>query len=233
MDSVQADMPLRVFYGGTFDPVHCGHVAIARAARDALQAEVRLMPAADPPHRPSPGADAPHRARMLELAIAGEPGLAVDLRELERAARHPSVPSYSVDTLEQLRGRIGDTAPVAWLLGADSFAILPKWRDWQRLFELTHLVVAEREGNPLDEALPPELAAALSGRWAARPQDLRIAPAGRVLRLRQPLHAASATDLRARIADGRPWHDRVPPAVAAYIQRHGLYGAGVDTAPRL
>jgi nicotinate-nucleotide adenylyltransferase len=225
--------PLQVFYGGTFDPVHCGHLAIAHAAHEALQADVRLMPAADPPHRPPPGADAQHRARMLDLAVADRPGLLVDRRELQRAAADSKVPSYSVDTLGHLRQEIGDTAPVAWLLGADSFVSLPQWHQWQRLFGLTHLIVAEREGSPLEQGLPPELDAMLQGRWTRDAQDLRQAPAGRVLPLRQPLHAGSATDLRARIAGGHPWHERVPKAVAAYIERHGLYGAGADTAPRL
>lgn len=234
MDTQPTGSPeLRVFYGGTFDPVHCGHLAIARAARDALRAEVRLMPAADPPHRPPPGADARHRARMLDLAVAGEPGLVVDRRELERAAAGPAVPSYSVDTLGHLREEIGGGAPVAWLLGADSFASLPQWRQWRRLFDLTHLVVARRGGSPVREGLAPELAAVLEGRWTDDARDLRRSASGRVLCLRQPLHAGSATDLRARIADGRPWRDRVPPAVAAHIERHGLYGVGAATPPPL
>lgn len=207
-----------VFYGGTFDPVHDGHLAIARAARDALQATVRLMPAADPPHRAPPGANAAHRARMLDLAVAGEPGLRVDTRELARAGR-----SYTVDTLRELRAQVGGQVPVALVVGADSFLGLPQWREWQALFDLAHFVVADRPGSPLGEGLAPELAAALAGREAEDAAALRTAPAGRVLRLHQPLHAESASQVRQRIADGQPWQDRVPPAVAAYIQRHGLY----------
>ncbi|MEG0185234.1 MAG: adenylyltransferase/cytidyltransferase family protein, partial [Stenotrophomonas sp.] len=96
-------MGLRIHYGGTFDPVHLGHLAIARAARDQLQVAVRLLPAADPPHRAAPGADAAQRAHMLALAIGDEPGLLLDLRELERSTRQPGVPSYTVDTLRELR----------------------------------------------------------------------------------------------------------------------------------
>src|SRR5690606_20970232 len=109
-------MSLRIYYGGTFDPVHLGHLAIARAARDELQVAVRMLPAADPPHRAAPGADARQRCRMLELAIGEEPGLLLDRREVERAARQPGVPSYTVDTLVELRAELGPTRPLAWLV---------------------------------------------------------------------------------------------------------------------
>ena len=93
---------LRLYYGGTFDPVHEGHLAIARAARDELGVDVRFVPAADPPHRALTGADAEQRGRMLDLAVAGEHGLRVDRRELLRAGVDPSRPSYTVDTLREL-----------------------------------------------------------------------------------------------------------------------------------
>lgn len=213
-------MSLRVFYGGTFDPVHDGHLAIARAARDALDCTIALMPAADPPHRSAPGADAVQRCTMLELAIGRESGLCIDRRELRRDGR-----SYSVDTLHGLRTEFGARAPLALLVGADSFASLPTWHKWRELFALAHFVVAEREGSPLDRALPADLSEALAGRWCETPEDLRQAPAGRVLRLRQPLHAASASDIRRRIAAGQPWRHLLPAVVADYIQAHRLYGA--------
>ena len=208
-----------VLYGGTFDPVHDGHLAIARAARDTLQAEIRLMPAADPPPRPPPGAGGSDRAAMLELAVAGETGLRVDLRELRRDER-----SWSVDTLRALRREIGDERPVALVLGADSFAGLPTWKDWQALPGLAHFVVASRAGTPLDpRELDPALAEAIEGRIVDDPAALRAAPAGAVLYLGQPLHPQSATAIRAAIAAGEAWRDLVPAAVAAYIDRHGLY----------
>ena len=210
---------LRVYYGGTFDPVHNGHLAIARAAHAALDRMIRLMPAADPPHRPPPGADALQRAAMLDLAVAGEPGLLVDRRELERAGR-----SYSIDTLHALRAEYGPEAPLALLVGADSFLGLPTWKDWRDLFTHAHFVVAERPGNPLEDGLPPELAAIASGRWSSAPSDLETAPAGRIFRLRQPLHDESATEIRDLIASGEPWRDSVPAAVADYIEQHRLYG---------
>lgn len=221
-------MRLRIHYGGTFDPVHLGHMAIARAARDQLQVAVRLMPAADPPHRALPGADAEQRARMLALAIGDEPGLQLDRRELERAARQPGVPSYSVDTLRELRAELGPRQPLAWLVGADSLLGLPGWHAWEALFDLAHFIVADRPGSPLEQALPPALATALAGRWAAHARDLEKAPAGRVLRLQAPLREESASAVRQRIATGGDWRALLPAAVADYIADHGLYGAAAS-----
>ncbi len=206
-----------MYYGGTFDPVHHGHLAVARAARDGLSARVHLVPAADPPHRAAPGASAMHRARMLDLAVAGERGLCVDRREMARHGR-----SYSIDTLRGLRAEAGASTPLAWLVGADSFRDLPTWRDWQGLFDLAHFVVADRPGISLAE-LPPPLDGFSAGRWAGSPQDLHDAPAGRIWRLRQPLQPESGTRVREALALGEAIDGLVPPAVAAYIDRHGLY----------
>jgi nicotinate-nucleotide adenylyltransferase len=216
---------LQVFYGGTFDPVHNGHVAIACAARDACATGVRMLPAADPPHRPPPGASAPDRAAMIALAIAGVPGLLLDLRELERAG-----PSWTFDTLTALRAAMGTDVPIAWLVGADSLVGLPTWKAWRGLFALAHFIVADRSGSLLDSGLAPALEEALDGRWTDDADNLRESPAGLVLRLHQPLQAHSATDLRQRIADGLPWQDLVAPAVGDYIRDHRLYGAGTTAA---
>ena len=215
---------LQVFYGGTFDPVHNGHVAIACAARDACDTPVRMLPAADPPHRPPPGADATDRVAMVELAIAGVPRLLLDLRELERDG-----PSWTFDTLQALRATVGAEMPIAWLVGADSLVGLPTWKAWRELFTLTHFIVADRCGSRLDSGLAPELATALEGRWTNDADSLRQSPHGRVLRLHQPLQVHSATDLRLRIAGGQPWRHLVAPGVADYIEEHHLYG--VDDAP--
>jgi nicotinate-nucleotide adenylyltransferase len=214
-------MRLWLVYGGTFDPVHNGHLAIARSARDVLGVDVRMMPAADPPHRAPPGATAVHRARMLDLAVAGESGLKVDRRELERDGR-----SYTAHTLRALRRELGQDRPAALLVGTDSFLGLPEWKEWRSLFDLAHFVVAERSGSSIDRDLPAALAAELEGRWATAPRALDAAPAGRVLRLHQPLHEESASAIRDRIAAGGDWQARVPAAVAGYIQRHRLYGVG-------
>lgn len=162
---------------------------------------------------------------MLSLAIADEPDFHIDLRELRREGPH-----YSVETLRALRGELGAEVPVALLIGADSLLALPTWREWEALFGLAHFVVADRPGSGLDDALPPALANALAGRWCEDPDGLRAQPAGRLLRLRQPPHPASATRVRTGIAAGGQWRDLVPADVAAYIARQGLYGVhGVQT----
>jgi len=215
---------LFVLYGGTFDPVHHGHLAIARAARDALGTAIRLMPAADPPHRPPPGAAASDRMAMLELALRGEDGLLADPRELRRDER-----SWTVDTLRDLRREVGAAVPVALLLGADSFSGLPTWKDWRALFGYAHFIVASRTGSELEAgALDAALSDEISGRVVTDARSLRQAPAGRVLYLRQPLHPESATAIRKAIAAGEAWRERVPPAVADYIDHHRLYRDGDD-----
>ncbi|KAB7770085.1 nicotinate-nucleotide adenylyltransferase [Xanthomonas maliensis] len=214
---------LHLYYGGTFDPIHCGHLAIACAARDALKADVHVVPAADPPHRVAPGATAAQRARMVELALAGQPGLHLDRRELQRAG-HDSAPSYTVDTLRDLRQSLGPTPPIAWLLGADAFVGMQSWHQWQALFALAHLVIAARPGTALALDDAPALAAATQDRWVADPRGLIAAPSGRLWRLQQPLRAESASSVRAGIAAGAAWQAAVPAAVADFIEREGLYG---------
>jgi nicotinate-nucleotide adenylyltransferase len=217
-------MLLRAFYGGTFDPVHNGHLAIARAARDALGTTIWLMPAADPPHRAAPGATAEHRAAMLDLAIEGQAGLRVDRRELQRAIGSDA-PSFTIDTLHELRAKFGEQAPLAFVIGADSLHGFADWKAPEALIAGAHWVVAERPGSALDEHLPPPVARLVAGRWTLDPAALRTSPGGRVLRLRQPTTPESATQIRRRIAAGETWHHLLPLPVARYIVAHGLYGS--------
>ncbi len=207
-------------YGGTFDPVHAGHLAVARAVRDAFGAPVHLLPAADPPHRAAPGASAAQRAEMLALALDGERDLHLDARELGRPG-----PSWTATTLDEVRTALGPAAPLAWVVGADAFRGLPTWHRWPALLDLAHFVVVTRPGHAL-AALPPALAEVIDGRWATSPADLAARPAGRFLRIAMPPHPASATELRRRLAAGEATGHWLAPAVAAYIARHGLYGAG-------
>jgi nicotinate-nucleotide adenylyltransferase len=214
----------RILYGGTFDPVHQGHLAVAEAAAAAFDSDIFLIPSADPPHRAPPGADAGQRASMLDLAIKGHPRLHVDRRELRREG-----PSYSVDTLLDVRTEIGPSAPLVWLLGADAFCNLHRWYRWRDLFTLAHLAIATRPDHPL-EGLVPELQAASAGRWASHPAELVRAASGLLLPLDLPPRQEAASELRHRIAAGGHWEDDTPPAVAAYIRIHRLY-AGPQTCP--
>jgi nicotinate-nucleotide adenylyltransferase len=153
--------------GGTFDPVHYGHLRLAEEAADALALErVVLIPAALPNLRARPGTEAQHRLAMTRLAAADNPRLAVDDRELEREGV-----SYTVDTLAELRAEVGTRNPVWLILGADAFLRLPDWSRWLQLFDLAHVAVATRPGYPLEEAVnrSPQLAAEWNRRIVTLP----------------------------------------------------------------
>ncbi|MCW3480268.1 nicotinate-nucleotide adenylyltransferase [Neisseriaceae bacterium JH1-16] len=204
-------------FGGTFDPIHAAHLRLARALRDELDlAEVRLTPAGDPYHRSEqPGANAAHRLAMVEAAIAGEPRLTVDDREVRRQR-----PAYTVETLEELRAELGPTEPLWLLIGGDSLATLDSWWRWEDLFGLANLAVALRPGFSVD-ALP----AAVARHWQVRQvTDFpNQAASGTIRALTLPPVDVSATAIRARLQAGGPADGLVPDAVLAYIARHGLY----------
>ena len=160
---------------------------------------------------------------MLDLAVADEPGLVVDRRELRRAQTQPGSRSYTIDTLRELREELGESAPIALLIGADSLIGLPTWREWRQLSDYAHFVVAERLGSPLDGAKPEELSSFIEERRVSSPEKLTEAPAGGLFRLKHPLQMESASEIRRRIAMGQSWQDLVPPAVASYIADNRLY----------
>ena len=208
---------LHAMYGGAFDPVHDGHLAVARAAREVLDADIALVPTGDPPHRSRAHAATAHRVAMLERAIAGEPRLSIDRRELGRLG-----PSYTVETLAQLRAERGPHAPLAMIVGDDAFAGLPGWHRWTDLFDLAHVVVATR---PDAVAVPPALAAHIVDRLQTTPAALNESPSGCVYRLKLALHPQSSSTIRARCVAGLSLRGWVPEAVAGYIATHRLYRA--------
>lgn len=214
---------LRICYGGTFDPVHEGHIAVALAVADALGARVWLLPSADPPHRPAPGATAVQRARMLELAVGDDPRLGVDRRELDRQG-----PSFTVDTLRELRRECGSDAVIVWVLGMDSVRQLDRWDRWGELLEHAHLLGVERPGAPVGpsalEEATPAVAAELDARRCGV-VELLSQPSGSYAELPiRPLRTESASEIRHRIASGGRWESLVPDAVAGFIRQQGLYG---------
>ena len=208
--------------GGTFDPVHYGHLRLADDVRRALAlTEVRLVPAADPPHRRPPHATADQRIAMLDLAVREFPGLAVDPREVERGGK-----SYTVDTLTGLRSELPRT-PLLLLLGADQFRDLASWHRWQALFDLAHLVVVPRPGVAPDTGLPPSVADEWRTRRIADPRGLRSRIAGSIYLQPVAPHDFSSTAIRSALArdGGAPVEiaGLLPPAVLAYIESNGLY----------
>lgn len=210
--------PLGLF-GGTFDPIHYGHLRLAETAREALGLEqVRLIPAGQPPHRASPGASGVHRLAMARLATADNPAFEIDPAEVEAEQA-----SFTILTLERLRAALGPARPLVLLLGLDAFLGLPAWHRWEALFDFAHIAVANRPGYSLDNtAMPPPLSAQLAGRQAAA-ADLGTAPAGRIVPFSMTPLAISATDIRARCAAGQSLRYLLPPAVLDYISRHQLY----------
>jgi nicotinate-nucleotide adenylyltransferase len=194
--------------GGTFDPIHAGHLALARVALDQLRLDrILFVPAGRPPHkRGRPITSAADRLAMVELAIAGEPRFAVSRIEIDRPG-----PSYTADTVEALMaGPDGDRPPkLTVILSAESFADLPSWHEPARLLRIARIAVAPRPGHP-----PPTTA------WLAQ----RLPGfAHRIDVLEGPHLDISASDIRARVAAGRPIHGLVTPPVAAYIEAHHLY----------
>lgn len=211
-------------FGGTFDPVHVGHVHAATAVCDALEiAEVRMLLSARPGHRRETGASISQRWRMLELACADDPRLVPDDLEVRRAQRMGR-PSYTVETLEEIRHR-EPRAVVTWVVGSDAYRELTSWHRWRDVLELANLVVLHRPGARV--ALPDTLEALTAERRLhARPSD----PAGGILVLEAPMLDVSATRVREALAASRPWEvaDLLPPAVYTYIKEYHLYGVVSD-----
>ncbi len=191
--------------GGSFDPVHLGHLALARAARDGAGLdEVWWVPAGQPWQKARRLAPAEHRRALVELAIEGERGFRLEPCELDRCG-----PTYTIDTLRSLQDRTSAPADAAvdwWLvMGQDQFARLSTWRDWPELIERTGFAVALRDGQA------PAADPALAGR-ALRVRTVPLAPV-----------ALSSTAVRERAAAGLGLAGMVPPAVEAYIAAHSLY----------
>lgn len=212
--------PLAIL-GGTFDPVHFGHLRLAEEAREALGLdEVRWIPAGQPPHRQAPRVAAAHRLEMVRLAVAGNPAFTID-----DAEARTDEPSYSVATLERLRAEAG-RRPLVLLMGADAFLGLAAWHRWRELFDLAHVGVATRPGFALSpEEWPAELAQACACRVGDAPSLLRAAPAGRIVGFSMTPLAISASLLRARLAAGLSVRYLLPDHVAEYIDLHHLYRA--------
>lgn len=211
-------LPLVACYGGTFDPVHHGHLQAAQEVFERADCrEVRLIPCHVPPHREAPTASAAERLAMLELALADRGELRVDVRELAREG-----PSYTIDTLVSIREEVGEEVALGWVLGADAVAGLNRWRNWRRLPELAHLLLLDRPGYALPER--GEVARLLSPRMTTKAPDLHAAPAGRVWCVGQTPLAVSATDVREALAAGRSAGHLLPLPVWAYIKQRQLYG---------
>lgn len=204
--------------GGTFDPVHIGHLRSALEVAELLGFdEMRLIPCARPPHRGTPYSSAEDRLAMVRCAVAQQSPLRVDDRELKR-----DKPSYTLDTLVSLRHELGPEPGLYLLLGWDAFCGLPSWHRWRELLDYCHILVLQR---PDADSEPPEaLRNLLAARSVSDPDSLMGAQ-GQIAFVWQTPLAVSATQIRQLLAVGRSVRFLVPDAVLNYINAHGLYRA--------
>lgn len=208
---------MKGIYGGTFDPVHYGHLRTALEVREAVGLdEIRFVPCREPAHRSRPVASPEQRRKMLELALDDHsPEFVVDSRELERPG-----PSYMVETLASLRSEWPDL-PLCLITGQDAFRHLPSWHEWLRLFDLAHFIVMSRPNTDTHWLEP--LAGAVAGRLVDQPCELKGTLAGRVLLLDVIQLDISATYIRQALLSGRSARYLLPDAVLDYIRESGMY----------
>jgi len=203
-------------FGGTFDPIHYGHL---RTAYEMLQAlrfdEVRFLPCGHPPHRQATAASAHLRLEMVRAATAGQPGFVVDDREIERQG-----PSYSVDTLSALRTEFPSRS-MGLIIGMDAFLHLPKWHRWQDILELAHIVVAHRPGWRAPDMGP--LGELLTDRGTHRVSDLHNAPAGHIFVHDVTQLEISSSHIRELVKSGRDPRFLLPDAVCDVIEKSECY----------
>lgn len=199
-------MPEIGLMGGSFNPIHCGHVALARAALESGRVErVLFLPTGNPPHKKEGLADKFDRLRMVELAVEHEAGMAVCREEIDRDGV-----IYTVDTLAALKRKMPDCT-LTYLIGADTLRALGTWRRVETVIERCKFLVMMREGETREEVIR------LAGLWTQRGAQIDFLDARKM--------DISSTQIREQIQKGLPFERLVPQAIADYIHEHGLYGA--------
>lgn len=210
-------MPIGIL-GGTFDPVHFGHLRLALEVRQQLQLEmVRLVPLFLPPHREAPVATPEQRLRMLQLAVAYTDGLIVDDCELVRKGT-----SYTIETVRLLRGQNPDR-PLCLILGTDAFQMLDTWRDWSALLDFVHLIIVERAGQGLDIRNKPVLNRLYTSHLTDDKSVLSETTAGAIIKVNAPLLEISSTGIRDLLRRGSNVKFLLPDTVITYINEASLY----------
>ncbi|CAN7705629.1 nicotinate-nucleotide adenylyltransferase [Duganella sp. LjRoot269] len=209
--------------GGSYDPVHQGHIALGAHFAHLLQVDqLRVIPAGLPWQKSTLKATPRQRADMVALAFAGQPySVVVDLQEIERSEQ--GLATYTIDTLRQVRAELGPSASIAFLMGADQLQRLDTWHEWQALFDYAHICVAARPGFSIATAgLPPAVAEAFSSRLGT-PEQIRNTPHGLTYLAQDFAVDISATEIRAALQRGESANSLIPPLVLDYIEQHNLY----------
>ncbi|HEX9687089.1 MAG TPA: nicotinate-nucleotide adenylyltransferase [Burkholderiales bacterium] len=216
-----ATAPIGVL-GGTFDPIHYGHLRLAEEVGERLRLEeVRLVPSGTPPHRSAPEVTADHRLAMTQLAAAGNARFKVDAREVRRAG-----PGYTFDTLKELRAEAGEARPLALLLGADAFLEFATWHRWREIFGLAHVAVAHRPGFPIEQwtaRMPQPLAREYSARLMQQPLAIHLSASGGIVVVPFTALDISATAIRDMLRAGASPRYLLPGAILDYIRANRLY----------
>ena len=206
-------------FGGTFDPIHYGHLRSAWEVYQALRLqEVRMIPSHLPPHRGSPQVPSDVRANLVAAALEGQTALKLDTRELQREG-----PSYTVDTLLSLRAELGDAVPLCLIVGSDAFFALETWHQWRRLFELAHIVVMHRAGARMRVTPGSALSDEVTARQTLHSEDLHRRAAGHLYVQAVTALSISASEIRALVRQGHSPQYLVPNQVLNLIKLHRLY----------
>jgi len=214
---------LQALYGGTFDPVHYGHLKPVEILANLIGLQrVIIMPNNVPPHRPQPEATSEQRKEMLALAIADKPLFQLDERELRRDTH-----SYTSQTLQEWRAERGPTQPLGFIIGQDSLLNFPSWHQYETILQNSHLIVCRRPGYPLTMK-EEQHQAWLDAHLTNDVEDLHTLPAGKIYLAETPWFDISATLIRERLQQDLSCDDMLPAPVLNYIHQHGLYQKSAD-----
>jgi nicotinate-nucleotide adenylyltransferase len=218
--AINTKRPAIGILGGTFNPIHFGHLRLAEELADALQLEqVRFIPAANPPHKDTPAISAPQRAEMVKLAIADNDRFVLDDRELLRTGA-----SYTIDTLQSLRNELGATASITLLMGSDAFTKFDTWHRWQEIINLCHIALVQRPqlgGN--NTTLSKTLETFLHNHYSENCDDIHALPAGIVTMRQLTALDISSTAIRQALKCKDSVRYLMPDNVIDYIKSHQLY----------
>jgi nicotinate-nucleotide adenylyltransferase len=207
--------------GGTFDPIHFGHLGMAQELAEALALDtVKFIPAAVPPLKSQPSASAADRCAMVQLAIANNPDFQLDDRELKRTG-----PSYTVETLRSLRSELSEQDSLVLFIGSDAFKQLNRWHQWQEIIQLCHIALVARPDSDVSTGLNPELVTFLQDHYTENAMDLQSESAGLItMQAITPL-AISSSAIREQLKNRQSARYLTPDCVLDYIAQHGLYQA--------